>query len=184
MAGLACLKIGMQVAGIVLVMAWSDPANAEPSQYVCTAEHAAGLHFDRQAGTWGVKEFGASKYNLRRLTEGDRDKSKSKYWPLLERHPKANWAFFKIGGDQEMPLVACFEDKADKVLSNLFRCEPIVHDARFDKDTRRFEVIVSGGYVDQGFWEQYRRENPGNTVAQDPSRPDDLFIEIGTCSPS
>ncbi|MBR0869789.1 hypothetical protein JQ633_05425 [Bradyrhizobium tropiciagri] len=95
------------------------------------------------------------------------------------------------GKDDPMPLTACVEVKEGAGLSQDFRCQPIIHDAHFDKDTRRFEVVVSNGYITQGFWEQFRREAPEQFArllasgrAGDPSKPDDLYIEIGTCSPS
>jgi hypothetical protein len=75
------------------------------------------------------------------------------------------------------------EDKA-AVMSEMFYCKPNLADAVFDGDTRRFEIVYHGAYVVQGFWEQRRRESPTAKLAADPSKPDDLFIEIGNCSPS
>ena len=87
-------------------------------------------------------------------------------------------------------MASCVEDK-ESVLSQAFICQPIVLDAAFDRDTRRFEIFARGGYISQGFWEQYRRENPDSFAqilkqkrAPDPSEPGDIFIEIGNCSPS
>jgi hypothetical protein len=166
-------------------------ARAEPSQYLCATERAGGLHFDRDAQMWRAQEFGARKYVLRRLTDADRDKN-SKWGVLLDHHAQANWAFFEYGKENPMPLTACVEvEEGLGQLSRDFRCRPIVHDAHFDKETRRFEVVVSGGYVTQGFWEQFRRETPAEFAkllerggAGDPSKPDDLYVEVGTCSPS
>lgn len=163
-------------------------ARAEPSQYLCAAESAGGLHFDRDAQVWRAQEFRARKYMLRRLTDADRDKS-SKWWGLLVGHSQANWAFFEYGKENPMPLTACVE--VEEGLGQGFRCQSIIQDARFDKETRRFEVLVGGGFVTQGFWEQFRRETPAEFAkllergrAGDPSKPDDLYVEVGTCSPS
>jgi hypothetical protein len=167
----------------------ASAAHSEPTQYVCTAEHAAGLHFDQQTGVWRAQEFAGKKYTLRRLTDRDRDKTRGKWWPLLEEYPKANWAFFEFGGADEdpLPLSACIERND----SSQFNCQDLAFKARFDKDTRRFEVAVSGAYVSQGFWEQFRREKPERfkelmekKQGNDPSHPDDLSVEIGNCSPS
>lgn len=113
---------------------------------------------------------------------------KGKWWALLSHHPKANWAFFQFEGDM-MPLATCEYDTRNILPS--FNCRGGVLDGSFDMDSRRFEIVVSGGYISQGFWEQFRREDPeqyrwglSQGRASDPSHPDDLFIEIGKCSPS
>jgi hypothetical protein len=113
---------------------------------------------------------------------------KGKWWALLSHHPKANWAFFQFEGDM-MPLATCEYDTRNILPS--FNCRGGVLDGSFDMDSRRFEIVVSRGYISQGFWEQFRREDPeqyrwglSQGRASDPSHPDDLFIEIGKCSPS
>jgi hypothetical protein len=167
----------------ILVTAFLPTAvRADPNQYLCTVEHAAGLHYDKQTNAWKPQEFGSKKYVLRRLTADDRNE-KSAFSSLLQGNPKANWAFFRYGVEKPMPLASCIED-ANSVMAEMFYCRPIAIDAQFDKDTRRFEIIYHGGYVDQGFWEQRRRENPTAKLASDPGKPDDLLIEIGNCSPS
>jgi hypothetical protein len=174
------VKLALASALMTIVV---TPVLADPNQYRCTVEHAAGLHYDKQTNAWRPQEFGSKKYVLRRLTDDDRDEKKGKWWPLLKDNAKANWAFFDYGEVDPMPLASCIEDK-DSVLAEDLFCRRIVSDAQFDKDTRRFEIINHGGYVSQGFWEQRRRENPAAKLTSDPSKPDDLFIEIGTCSPS
>jgi hypothetical protein len=177
------------VAALAALLATANPALAEPTQYVCIAEHSGGLHFDRQTGTWHAQVFVPGKYILRRVTDRDRDRTQGKWWSSFEHHPDANWAFFDFGKDDPIPLTVCVEGKDDWSSRNL-KCTPVVfvHDAHFDKETRRFEVIVSGAYVSQGYWEQLRREDPEEfkqlPYKHDPSSPDDLFIQIGMCSPS
>jgi hypothetical protein len=168
----------------LLVAIASGNALAEPNQYLCTVEHAAGLRYDKQTGAWHPQEFGSRKYVLRRLTDDDRDEKKGKWWGLFKGNTKANWAFFPYGEADPMPIASCVEENPSVALSELFNCQPIAGTAKFDKDTRRFEMIVSGSYIDQGFWEQRRREDPTRKKPVDPSKPDDLFIEIGNCSPS
>lgn len=163
----------------LLLAASSGNAPAEPNQYLCTVEHAAGLHYDKQTGAWRPQEFGARKYVLRRITADDRDEKRGKWWALF--NAKYNWAFFNYGEAEPMPVAQCVEDK-DATMSELFNCGGI---AKFDSDTRRFEMNQTfGSYITQGFWEQRRRENPKAKLPVDPSKPDDLFIEIGNCSPS
>jgi hypothetical protein len=124
------------------------------------------------------------------LTDDDRDQ-KGKWWALLKNQPTANWAFFHFGESAPMPLLTCVDHSEDFVPLSTFTCQPVVADGSFDKDSRRFEIVYHGGYIYQGVWEQFRREHPEDYEwllpqhrATDPSHPDDLFIEIGTCSPS
>jgi hypothetical protein len=177
------MKAILAWTSLFLVAASSGSALAVPNQYLCTVEHAAGLHYDKQTGAWRPQEFGSRKYVLRRLTADDRDEKKGKWWPLL-KDAKANWAFFNYGEADPMPVASCVENEDALVLPEMFSCQPIVGSAKFDSDTRRFEMIYRGGYIDQGFWEQRRRENPTAKLLGNPSKPDDLFIEIGNCSPS
>jgi hypothetical protein len=105
--------------------------------------------------------------------------------------PRANWAFFDFGKEAPIPLSTCFED-SENVVNERFACKRLVGDSSFDKDSRRFEMIYHERYIDQGFWEQLRRERPEQyryTLSHDhmsdlASHPDPLFIEIGKCSPS
>ncbi|MNC80092.1 hypothetical protein D3C75_1327610 [compost metagenome] len=62
-------------------------------------------------------------------------------------------------------------------------------DASFDKDSRRFEIVYHGGYVDQGYWQQLKREDPKQYESllfsgdgADTLHPDDLVVNIGKCS--
>jgi hypothetical protein len=162
-------------------------AQAEPSQYLCVVEHAAGLHYNRQTNEWGPQAFGSKKYVLRQLNDDDRDKKTGRWWSLLEDNPEAHWAFFEFGKEMPMPLLTCRDD----LLGPTFVCKHVITDGGFDKDSRRFELVYHGGYISQGFWEQFRREHLEDYErglkqgrAFDPSKPDDLFIEIGRCSPS
>jgi hypothetical protein len=170
-------------ASVLITLVVPATAQADPNQYLCTVERAAGLHYDKQTNAWKPQEFGSKQYVLRRLTDDDRDEKKGAYSQLLKGNPKANWAFYWYGVDKPMPLASCIEDN-EAIMSEMFYCRPIVIDAQFDKDTRRFETLSHGAYVNQGFWEQRRRESPTAKLANDPSKPDDLFIEIGNCSPS
>jgi hypothetical protein len=158
--------------GLMLAVA-KTAADSETNQYLCVVEQAAGLHYDNQVGAWRPQAFGTSrKYILRKLNEDDRDHQKG--WSLFEGRPKATWAFFEFGRDG-VPKATCVE---------LFDCQPLVSSASFDKDTHRFEMIYHGGYIDQGRWERLRQENPKTHLPVDPANPDDLFIEIGKCSPN
>jgi hypothetical protein len=178
----------LSIASTLVIGLVTVPARANPNQYLCTVEHAAGLHYDKQTNAWRPQEFGPRKYVLRRLTPDDRDEKKGRYSSLLKGNPRANWAFFWYDRSASpMPLVSCVEDRDDAFLATMFFCRTIVIDAEFDSDSRRFEIISHGGYVSQGFWEQFRREHPEQYArqlpsgeAQDPTKPDDLFIEIGT----
>jgi hypothetical protein len=176
---------------ITLLIALTTGAKAAPSQYLCIVEHAAGLHYDKQANAWIPQAFGTGgKYILRKLNDDDRDQQKGKWWRLLTHYPNANWALFEFAKDMPMPLVACVEDAGG---FSKFNCQRVIYDGSFDKDSRRFELVLHGGYMDQGFWEQFRREHPQSSggTAHDPSnpddhyiQPDDLYVEIGNCSPS
>jgi hypothetical protein len=168
------------LASVLMTVVATTTARADPNQYLCTVEHAAGLRYDKQTGAWHTQEFGSKKYILRRLTDDDRDEKKSLHWPLVS-NPQANWAFFDFDkNDPPILLASCVEDKVAEMLY----CKPNLADAVFDKDTRRFEVVYHGAYVVQGYWEQRRRESPTAKLAGNPSKPDDLVIEIGNCSPS
>jgi hypothetical protein len=176
---------------ITLLIALTTGAKAEPSQYLCIVEHAAGLHYDKQANAWIPQAFGAGgKYVLRKLNDDDRDHQKGKWWRLLTHYPNANWALVEFAKDMPMPLVVCVEDTGG---FSKFSCQRVIYDGSFDKVSLRFELVLHGGYMDQGFWEQFRREHPhgSGSTANDPSNPDDhyiepddLYIEIGRCSPS
>jgi hypothetical protein len=163
-------------------------AVAEPSQYLCVVEEAAGLHYDPQNSAWRPEAFGMRKYTLRRLTNDDRDHQRGKWWVLLDEAPEANWAFFEPGNDTPMPLSICV-DNPKSVSAERFSCKSVLFDAVFDKSSRRFETIYHASYISQGFFS--RREHPeqykyrlSRGQVDLASHPDDLFIEIGKCSPS
>ncbi|VVE75866.1 hypothetical protein PCA31118_05080 [Pandoraea captiosa] len=158
---------------------------ANPSAYVCTVEKSAGLHYDAQTKEWTPRAFARGKrYVLRRLTE--ESAKDGKYGSLLKLDPnKPNWAFF----DGQMPLSNCTEDTSIVQFSELV-CRPIIATVNFDKVSRRFEVSHHGAYVAQGYWQQLRLEDPErykqgllDNRGGDADRPDDVFVEIGTCTP-
>jgi hypothetical protein len=101
----------LTATGMILLLA--TVAQAEPKQYLCAVEHAAGLHYSAETGTWGPQAFSTSrKYVLRRLTSDDFDHNKGKWWGLLEPiegDPKPNWAFFEYGKPEPMPLATCVD---------------------------------------------------------------------------
>jgi hypothetical protein len=161
---------------------------AEPSQYLCTAEAAAGLHYDKQTDGWRGQAFNtATKYLLRKLNDTDRDEQRGKWWALLEKHSEANWAFFEFGESNPPPLATCFED-INGILPSRFRCRDVIMHVAFDKESRRFELLHHGAFISQGYWSQKRRDD-GEThtgrverdQAGNPSAPDDLFVKIGHC---
>ncbi|MGY2162067.1 hypothetical protein HX799_09140 [Pseudomonas tolaasii] len=166
------------LAPLLLVMA--QGVSAEPSTYVCAVEQSVGLHFDSQTTTWVPTTFKPGhEYVLRRLSEDDL--KNNKYRIFLNRDPKPNWAFF----DGEMPIATCVENAI-----NVTVCRHVTADASFDKDSRRFEIVYHGGYVDQGYWQQLKREDPkqyesllSSGDGADALHPDDLVINIGKCNP-
>jgi hypothetical protein len=167
----------------------STLACADPLAYTCYGEHTAGLQYDSGTGTWNDRALSRHKYIFRRLTANDRNHEKGKWWSLLDKYPEANWAFFEFGKSDPMPLSEC--EDTNSVLAQDIVCHRIIDDGAFNKDSRRFELSFQGSYATQGFWEQLRLENPeayellrSQGKAEDPSNPDDLFIEIGRCKPS
>jgi hypothetical protein len=60
--------------GIVTVLAITT-ASADPSQYLCLAESAGGLHYDKRTQSWRPQAFKADgKYALRRINDDDQKK--------------------------------------------------------------------------------------------------------------
>jgi len=165
-----------------LLLAMALGVSAEPSTYVCAVEHAVGLHFDNKTTTWVPTTFKPGhEYVLRRLSENDL--KNNKYKSFLNGNPKPNWAFF----DGEMPVATCAENA---FTFSTPACGPVIADAKFDKDSRRFELVYHGAYVTQGFWQQLKREDPkqyesllSSGQGGDAEHPDDLVIKIGKCNP-
>ena len=164
-----------------LLLAMVQGVSAEPSTYVCAVEQAVGLHFDNQTTTWVPKTFKPGhEYVLRRLSEDDL--KNNKYRNLWKNNPKPDWAFF----DGEMPMATCVDATV-----NITACQHVLADASFDKDSRRFELVYHGAYVDQGFWQQLKREDPkqyesllsSGSEKDAALHPDDLVINIGKCNP-
>ena len=157
-------------------------SQAATDQYSCSVKHSAGLHFDQAVDTWIAQpSTSGRKYILRHFSEDERNDLG--YRLLVRVEPKAHWAFFKLG--DQAPLAACFESEGR------FSCKAVVQSLEFDSGSGRFETISRGAFIAQGYWQQLRRENPervdwmiAHGRANDPSHPDDLFLEIGECSPS
>src|SRR5580700_3250095 len=77
----------VSLAATLLVTTLTVAAEAEPSQYLCTGEQAAGIHYDNRTNAWKPQAFAAGKkYVLRRLNDDDRDKN-GKWWALVDNHP-------------------------------------------------------------------------------------------------
>src|SRR5262245_3236586 len=155
---------------------------ASTKQYSCSVTHSAGLHFDQAADSWVPQPstFGR-KYILRYFS--DDEKNELGYQFLVRFEPKAHWAFSRSG--DVAPLAACFENEGR------FSCKPIAQSFEFDSSSSRFETVSHSAFISQGYWQQLRRDNRDRVDwmiahgrANDPSRPDDLFLEIGECSPS
>jgi hypothetical protein len=170
------------VIAVGLLSVATASAQATGTQYSCDVKHSAGLHFDRAADTWVPQPstFGR-KYILRHFSEDE--KNDLGYQLLLRFEPKAHWAFSRLG--DQAPLAACFESEGR------FSCKAIVQSLEFDSGSGRFETVSRGAFIVQGYWQQLRREDPeridwmaAHGRANDPSNPDDLFLEIGECSPS
>jgi hypothetical protein len=166
-----------------LGMAFTPRAHAEPNQYLCVAERAAGLHYTPQSNAWGPQAFrGETKYILRRLTDDDR---KSAFGFVLRDNPKTNWVFLELGEKQATGL--CVGNTSDPILGGMY-CRPVLADVFFSNDINRFEIVRHGAYINQGYLERHRVEDPELYKSElsdgvNPSHPDDLVIEIGRCSP-
>ena len=85
-----------------------------------------------------------------------------------------------------MPQLTCYEDDT----LGIFNCQQIVMDGSFDKDSLRFELVLKGGFTQQGYWEKLRERDPerykellSRKQGLDADHPDDLVVEIGKCSP-
>jgi hypothetical protein len=164
------------------VMALLAEAHAEPDEYVCVVEHSVGLHFDERSGAWAPQGFAASlSYTLRRLTEDEANRSQ--YQVVRKYDPQANWAFFRSGDAR--PLAVCSESDRH------FSCKPVVWSLTFDSDSGRFEAALHGAFIAQGHWDQLRKEHPHRAQwmsdhgrGNDPSRPEDLVMQIGKCKPA
>ena len=75
-----------------IALALTMVAKADPNQYLCVVEQAAGLHYEKQTDAWGPQGFPPGrKYVLRRLTEDD---LKGKYQDLLTDMKQAE---FELG---------------------------------------------------------------------------------------
>jgi hypothetical protein len=176
---------------VALLMAFTTGTQAEPSEYLCVATAAAGLAYNKETNVWGPAPFAPGKWVLRKINDDDRDHQKGKWWTIFDHDPEANWAFFEFGKADPMPLLTCHEGTGG--YSSEFSCRQnwSVFDGSFDKDSRRFELISRGAYIQQGRAEQFRREHPDYYARSlkegrvpDPSGFDRLWIAIGTCSPS
>jgi hypothetical protein len=188
MVGGVLLATGKIAAIAIILFASSSVTKADPSEYICYGEHAVGLRYDGDTRNWNESDFTHHKYIFRRLTDDDRSRAKGKLSTLLNKHPNANWAFFEFGVSDPVPLSEC--EYADGALAQDVACHRIIDDGAFNKDSRRFEISFRGSYITQGFWEQLRLDNPetyelllSQGDAENPAKPNDLFIEIGRCKP-
>jgi hypothetical protein len=171
------------LAATVLLSALMTGARADQNQYHCIVEQAAGLRYDNQTKAWGPQSFTPGKrYLLRRLSSDDREQ-KGKLAPFLKDQPAATWAFFELGQDERndwyanMPIATCVD------VPN-FSCQgPTASHGIFDKDSRRFELIYSGAYVQQAWGAEFLLKHPDRQNFVPSSGADDLAIEIGNCSP-
>jgi hypothetical protein len=171
-------------------------ASASSNQYLCITESVGGLHYDAATQSWKPQGFKAgAKYMLRRIT-GDDVKKWDTLLKRLEIRDKqlqekqmfdaGDWAFLGFGENPR--LLALCERSYPEQLPADCKPSPFSPISDFETDTRRFEIVYRGAYIEQGRQEQLRRdpeklkrEPPG--LVSDPSHPDDLVIEIGTCSP-
>jgi hypothetical protein len=152
----------------ILLVTTTVAAQADPSQYLCIAEQSAGFHYDKQTKAWGPQVFVThQKYILRRLNDDDRKRLPA----FFEKHPNMEWGFFQFGRTDPIALSTSESDLC---------CGPwdkASGDVRFDKDSLRFERAIYGAYIMQGAWIMH---DEGKMAIENP---DDLFIEIGKCSP-
>jgi hypothetical protein len=167
-------------------------ASAAPNQYLCIAGSVSGLRFDARTQSWKPQGFTTDerKYILRRITTDDL----KKHGPLFDGLTAVNlsrvdWAFFSFGEDARL-LARCVEGLINDGVWLPWSCHPAawVPVSDVSTDSVRYEMVYRGGYIEQGYQERIRRdperlkrEPPG--LVHDPSTPDDLVIEIGTCSP-
>jgi hypothetical protein len=90
------------LAAAVALVAGAGSIRAQPSQYLCIVEHAAGLHYDAQVGASQPQMFAAGrKYIMRRVTADD--------WnghlggTLRAEKPRPTWMFFEFD-DAKTPV--------------------------------------------------------------------------------
>src|SRR5215831_7626324 len=130
------------ICSALMALITTTAGAAEPNQYLCLVESSGGLHYDAQVQSWRQQAFGTDrKYILRRINDTDR---KGEYSIVFEQRPKANWAFFKFG--ESFPTATC-HDGVPEFLASRFACEANIHDAAFDKDSLRFEMVSHGAYI-------------------------------------
>jgi hypothetical protein len=182
----------------VLAVAIATATAAASNQYLCITESVGGLHYDAGTRSWKPQGFKAgAKYILRRITADDVKKWDSllKKFEIRNGHAEevqiysvGDWAFVSFGEPRLLAL--CLEATQDRGLQLPFVCQPapFVPVWDFGTDTHRFEMVNRGAFIEQGLQEaihrdpdRLKREPPGRV--SDPSRPDDLAIEIGECSP-
>lgn len=168
------------VTALALILA--TVAHAGSSQYLCIVDQSAGLRYDDLTKAWRPQAFAAgSKYVLRRLKDDDLT---GKYASLLDQQPELNWGMFKFG--ENVPIGACNE-----TIGLLF-CKGlggVTSDFKVDIESHRFTIAYINGYVNQAFSERALRTPPekykhltAHGEKHDPA-PDDLFVQIGKCSP-
>ena len=154
-------------------------AIANPNQYLCVVEQAIGLTYDKQAKHWKPQTFLAPKYILRRLKDEDYAR-----WSTFLKKESVNWAFFPFEGQDALPVASCSDD------ADFFACRFHLKDAEFERTSLRFQMFARGGYVIQGLYQELRRKDPegyksihSSEKEKPADSPDDVVIEIGSCSP-
>lgn len=169
---------------MLATLAMAGAAAAEPASYVCTVETASGLHFDSRANAWIPQVFKpGDKFVLRKLTDADLNSEKYKYLLKLPGQPVPNWAFFD---SDDRPAANCVETTGQ---FGTFVCREVTVSAKFDRESRRFQVEYTNGYIGQGVSLQWKREDPegykqrvASAHNDGTTHPDDLLIGIGHCS--
>jgi hypothetical protein len=178
-----------RITAIMLPVLATAAMAVETPHYLCVVDQAGGLRYDPQTKAWGAQVFAPGRqYIFRRLTNDDRDKVKGKWSVLLQNHPNENWAFFEAGVTDPMPMAVCKGNGSDV---EMFACSPVTLEASFEKHSLRFELALRGAYTMQGYWEQLRQKDPqryndllSRKEGMDADHPNDLYFEIGKCSPS
>jgi hypothetical protein len=84
--------------------------------------------------------------------------------------------------EDRAPLAPCSERE------RRFSCKAIVQSLEFDSGSGRFETVSHRAYIAQGYWQRLGSEKPervdwmiAHGRANDPSHPDDFFLDIGEC---
>jgi hypothetical protein len=189
---------GAVIFGTLMALAITT-ASATSSQYLCITKSVGGLRYDAATQSWRTQAFTPNgKYILRRITGDDVKKWDAllKKFEIRDGQPReeqmfgvGDWAFLSFGENPRL-IGLCLEGPENDGVRLPFFCQPAawVPFSDFSTDSRRFELVSHGGYIEQRYQEQLRRDaeklkrEPSGLVS-DPSHPHNLSIEIGECSP-